>query len=147
MEAVCTLDAYPETAYPCRVRAVAPVAREAARTALLRYFDVELSLAAADTDRMRPGMSVAVEVTTNDAAGVLLAPRRALDLAGPAPRARLADGSWRDVTLGPCDAQRCVVAAGLEEGARLAAAPPTLVRQAALPAAEPGPAAPAEAAR
>ncbi|HEX6201457.1 MAG TPA: efflux RND transporter periplasmic adaptor subunit, partial [Thermoanaerobaculia bacterium] len=147
MEAACTLDAYPETAYPCRVRAVAPVAREAARTALLRYFDVELSLAAADTERMRPGMSVAVEVTTHEAAGVLLAPRRALDLAGPAPRARLADGSWHEVDLGPCDAQRCVVAGGLEEGARLAAAPPTLVRQAALPDAEPGPAAPAEAAR
>lgn len=122
MEAVCTLDAYPETAYPCRVRAVAPVAREAARTALLRYFDVELSLAAADTGRMRPGMSVAVEVTTDAAAGVLLAPRRALDLAGPEPRARLADGGWREVDLGACDAQRCVVAAGLEEGTRLAAA-------------------------
>lgn len=130
MEALCTLDAYAETPYPCRVRSVAPVAREADRTALLRYFDVELSLAAADPSRMRPGMSVAVEVVADEAAGVLLAPRRALDLAVAAPRARLADGSWREVELGPCDAHRCVVRGGLEEGTRLAPAPQTLERRA-----------------
>ena len=136
MEAVCTLDAYPEIDFPCQVGAVAPVAREADRTALLRYFDVQLALDRADVERMRPGMSVAVEVTAEAAAGVLLAPRRALDLGGPAPRAHLADGGWREVELGPCDAHRCVVRAGLEEGARLAAAPATLVRHDA-PGADP----------
>lgn len=136
MGAVCTLDAYPETAYPCQVRAVAPVAREADRTALLRYFDVEMRLDDVDPQRMRPGMSVQVEVAAEAAQGVLLAPRRALDLAGAAPRAHLGGGEWRDVELGPCDAHRCVVEAGLEEGARLAAAPATLERTSEPPPAE-----------
>jgi hypothetical protein len=126
MGAVCTLDAYPETAYQCEVRAVAPVAREADRSALLRYFEVGLRLDAIDSERMRPGMSVQVEVASEAATGVLLAPRRALDLAGAAPRAHLGGGTWREVELGPCDAHRCVVAAGLEEGTRLAPAPATL---------------------
>jgi HlyD family secretion protein len=134
MAARCTLDAYPETAYPCRVRAVAPVAREADRTALLRYFDVGLELDGTDVGRMRPGMSVQVEVAGDAAQGVLLVPRRALDFGATAAataataRARLADGGWRAVELGPCDAQRCVVVAGLEEGTRLAPAPATLAR-------------------
>ena len=153
MEAVCTLDAYPETPYPCRVRSVAAVAREADRTALLRYFDVELALEGSDPARMRPGMSVAVEVSADAASGVLLAPRRALDFAAATPRARLAGGGWQEVELGPCDAHRCVVVGGLEEGTRLAPVPAaTLVERvavddaAAQPAAAP-PAAAAEASR
>jgi hypothetical protein len=63
-----------------------------------------------------------------------VAPRRALDLAGPTPRARLADGGWRDVELGPCDAHRCVVVAGLAAGTRLAPAPATLARTSEPPA-------------
>lgn len=136
MGALCTLDAYPETAYPCQVRAVAPVAREADRTALLRYFDVEVRLDGVDPQRMRPGMSVQVEVAATAAQGVLLAPRRALDLAGAAPRAHLGGGEWRDVELGPCDAHLCIVEAGLEEGTRLAPAPATLERTSEPPPAE-----------
>jgi hypothetical protein len=140
------------------VRAVAPVAREADRTALLRYFDVQVRLDGTDPARMRPGMSVQVEVAGDTAvgegdavagepaAGALLAPRRALDLAGPTPRARLADGGWSDVTLGPCDAHRCVVTSGLAEGTRLAPAPATLARTSEPPPVAPEGAAGTEAA-
>ena len=120
MAATCTLDAYPDTSRPCRVASVAPVARETDHASLLSFFEVGVELAGSDPERMRPGMSVKVDVETATVAGALLAPRRALDLAGPAPRARLAGGGWREVTLGPCGPLECAVEAGLEEGQRLA---------------------------
>ncbi|HEX2252158.1 MAG TPA: efflux RND transporter periplasmic adaptor subunit [Thermoanaerobaculia bacterium] len=124
MEARCTLDAYPETVYPCRVLAVSPVAREAARSSLLRFFQVDLDLGAADVERMRPGMSVKVEVETEARPGVLLAPRAALDESAEPARLQLAGGDQREVELGPCDALVCVVEEGVEEGTRLATLPP-----------------------
>ena len=41
--------------------------------------------------------------------------RRALS-----PLARLAEGGTREIEIGPCNAQHCVVVAGLEAGAELA---------------------------
>jgi multidrug efflux pump subunit AcrA (membrane-fusion protein) len=120
MTATCSLDAYPDRAYPCRVTAVAPVARESDRSSLLRAFEVGLDLGAGEPGRMRPGMSVKVEVETAAAGGVLLAPRAALEPTAAGARARLAGGGWREVTLGPCDAWQCAVEEGLEEGDRLA---------------------------
>lgn len=120
MEATCTLDAYPEQSYPCRVTSVAPVARESDRSSLLRFFDVGLELLEDDPQRMRPGMSVKVEVVGRSLPDVLLAPRRALDERAEPPRARLRDGGVVEVELGPCNAHDCVVLDGLTEGQELA---------------------------
>jgi hypothetical protein len=50
----------------------------------------------------------------------LLAPRSSLDLSDPvAPRARLADGSWRVVELGECAPLESIVTRGLDEGDEL----------------------------
>lgn len=121
-EVLCTLDAYPATTYRGRVVAISPVARESQRSPLLRYFPVRIALAAADTRRMRPGMSVRVEVLGPEARDALLVPRAALDFGdrhGDPPRALLAAGGSSAVTLGPCSASDCVVRSGLAEGTRL----------------------------
>ncbi len=124
MQATCTLDAYPDRAYPCHLVRVAPVAREDEWSRQLRYFAVDVALDEHDPARMRPGMSVKVEVTTDHLADALLVPRVALDREARPPRARRADGGWSEVALGPCDTQECVVVSGLGEGERLAPAVP-----------------------
>jgi multidrug resistance efflux pump len=124
MEAVATLDAYPELRLPGRVAEVSPVAREVERSTLRRYFRVAIALQRVDPERMRPGMSVKVEVETAARDDVLVAPRVALDLDADPPRAALAGGGWAAVALGPCDAGRCVVERGLDPGARLRPAAP-----------------------
>ncbi len=115
----CILDAYPEQAFSGRIAEITPVAQEAAGRSLRRAYTVRIELDGSDPDRMRPGMSVKVEVGMAAQEGVLLAPRAGLDLAGPHPRARLARGGEVDVVLGPCNRDRCVVTSGVEEGARL----------------------------
>ncbi|MEM7480153.1 MAG: efflux RND transporter periplasmic adaptor subunit [Acidobacteriota bacterium] len=119
----CTLDAYPERIYPGRVAQIAPVAKEPSSYSLRRFFKVEIDLAETDEDRMRPGMSVKVEVLPEPVPDVLLAPRGALDLTARPVRARRDGGGWSEVVVGPCDANRCVIENGLAEGDRLAAIP------------------------
>ena len=119
MEVICTLDAYPNTPYRGRVTEISPVARESKRSLLLRHFPVRIALDKSDTKRMRPGMSVRVEVLGPEKKDALLVPRAALDFSGGKTRALLASGGAADVRLGPCGAEECVVEAGLEEGARL----------------------------
>src|SRR6185503_11770052 len=95
MTALCSLDAYPGETFPARVETVAAVAREAARSSLLRSFKVRLRLDRVDPARMRPGMSVKVEVLGAEVQNALLAPRAGLDLTPQPPeppRARLAAG-------------------------------------------------------
>jgi multidrug efflux pump subunit AcrA (membrane-fusion protein) len=121
-EVLCTLDAYPATTYRGRVVDISPVARESQRNPLLRYFPVRIALAKADPGRMRPGMSVRVEVLGPETRDALLAPRQALDFAGGAggsPRLLLAAGGAAAVRLGPCSASECVVESGAAEGTRL----------------------------
>jgi multidrug resistance efflux pump len=119
MEAVCTLDAYPSESFHGRVVDLSAVAREAPRQPLLRSFPVQIRLDRLDLKKMRPGMSVRVEVLGPAVRNALLVPRAALDFSGERPRAILAGGTPREVRLGPCDASFCVVEQGLEEGARL----------------------------
>lgn len=117
----CILDAYPDRPYTGRIAEITPVAQEAANRSLRRAYNVRVALHAPDTQRMRPGMSVKVEVHPADRAGVLLAPREGLDFAGSRPRARLESGKLIDVELGGCNRDTCVVVSGLEAGARLKA--------------------------
>ncbi|HEY0511286.1 MAG TPA: efflux RND transporter periplasmic adaptor subunit [Thermoanaerobaculia bacterium] len=118
-EVLCSLDAYPDTPYRGRVVDVSPVARESQRNPLLRYFPVRIALDKVDTRRMRPGMSVRVEVMGPETRDALLVPRAALDLGGRSPRALLAAGGGAAVKLGACSASECVVESGLAEGTRL----------------------------
>lgn len=119
MRVVCTLDAYPARRYPGRVVDVSAVARESGRSPLLRSFPVRIALDRSDPQRMRPGMSVRVEVLGPEVKDALLVPRAALDLAARPPRALLAGGGTAPVRLGRCSATDCVVEEGLEPGTRL----------------------------
>lgn len=115
----CTLDAYPDLTYEGRVAEIAPVAREEREGLTRRAFRVEIPLERSDPERMRPGMSVRVEVLGASIEGALLVPREALDLSSSPPRVRLASGGTREVKLGPCSAFECVAEEGLSEGAVL----------------------------
>jgi RND family efflux transporter MFP subunit len=120
-EAVCVLDAYPSERFQGRVAEIAPVAREDDAGSLRRHFPVRVLLDRLDR-RMRPGMSVRVEVLGPEVSG-LIVPRSALDLSTGSPRVLLADGRAVPVRLGPCTAAECVAEGGLSAGARLRGGP------------------------
>ena len=116
MTGTCTLDAYPTDALPCTVVDLTPVARSKSRKSLRRVFAVRLQLAKSDPARMRPGMSVKVELHRQPLANVLVVPRGAIAMDGKVGRVRLVGGALREVTLGACDAQRCAIDKGVIEG-------------------------------
>jgi len=119
MPATCYLDMVPGVAFPGRVVELTPVAQEATRRSMRRAFRVLVDLEKTDPERMRPGMSVRVEVETARLADALVAPRAGLDLDASPPKARLDGGGDAEVRLGACSATDCVVLEGLEEGTRL----------------------------
>jgi len=111
----CTLDAYPLEPIACAVIDLAPVAGNADRESLRRAFAVTLSLATTADDRMRPGMSVRIEMIAASPPGLVLAPRGAVVFEAE-PKLRVAGGKLRPIKLGACDAQRCVIDQGAAEG-------------------------------
>lgn len=111
MRGDCTLDAYPERAYPCVVKAITPVAQEAGWRSLKRAFVVRLDLQEVDPQLMRPGMSVKVAVRTAERRDAALAPRSALRFTDDGVFLSTDDGESQ-VRLGPCNATECV----LEDG-------------------------------
>ena len=113
-----TLDGYPDKQFTGRIATISAVAQESRRASLRRHFEVLVALDRLDPSRMRPGLSARVVVRRETRPAALLAPRAALDFSGKSPRARVGD-DWKDVKLGPCNAQDCVVVSGLEEGTRL----------------------------
>jgi len=120
--ATCTLDAYPREPIACKVIELAPVAGNRNKESLRRAFAVVLALATKATERMRPGMSVRVEIVQPSLPGLLLAPRGAVVFAEPT-KLRIAGGTLRPVKVGACDAQRCVIDDGAAEGESVELAP------------------------
>jgi multidrug efflux pump subunit AcrA (membrane-fusion protein) len=116
MAATCTLDAYPHEPIACKVEELAPVARGNNMESLRRVFAVTLALAKSDPARMRPGMSVKVEVPLAKQPAGIVVPRGAITLDDNQARVRLGSGELRDVKLGACDAQRCVIETGISDG-------------------------------
>jgi multidrug resistance efflux pump len=119
MPVTVTLDGYPSMQFRGKVSSIAAVAQESRRQSLRRHFEVLVSLDRVDLARMRPGLSARVVVHRGTIATTLLAPRAAIDFSAGTPRARLENGSMKDVKLGHCNALDCVVTSGLEEGDRL----------------------------
>jgi multidrug resistance efflux pump len=119
MAARCTLDAFPDLELAGTVSQISPVAQEVSRRSLRRAFAVDVLLDGSDPDRLRPGMSVKVEVPLASCDQALLAPRAALDLSGDSARLCLAGGGGIEVVLGSCSAQRCVVEGELQPGLEL----------------------------
>jgi HlyD family secretion protein len=113
----CVLDAYPREPIPCAVAELAPVARAVQFQSTRRVFAVRLALETSDPERMRPGMSVKVELAGPAIPAGLVVPRGAIvfDAEQP-PRLRLAGGELREVAIAGCDAQRCAIESGASEG-------------------------------
>jgi hypothetical protein len=122
MEATCVVDAWPERPLVGRVLSVSPVAREAEHQSTRRFFSVVLELDDVGPE-LRPGLSVKADVLVARHEGELVVPRAGLDTSTEPSRAWLASGEAVEVTLGPCDAQQCVVLAGLSEGTELRTGP------------------------
>lgn len=119
MPVVVTLDGYPDLQFTGRIAAISAVAQESRRQSLRRHFEVLVSLDRLDPARMRPGLSARIVVQREARPSQLLAPRAAIDFTASAARVRLAGGEMKDVKVGACNAQECVVS-GLDEGTRLA---------------------------
>jgi multidrug resistance efflux pump len=119
MPVTITLDAFPQVPYTGRIVGISAVAQESRRQSLRRQFEVQIALDKLDSERMRPGLSARVIVNRGRNAQLLLAPRAAIDFSGPKPRAHLAGGETKEVKLGPCNAQDCVVLDGLTAGEKL----------------------------
>jgi len=120
MPVTVTLDGFPGTSFRGRIASISAVAQESGRTSLRRAFDVVVALDDVDSARMRPGLSARVVVHRGEQKGVLLAPRAAIDFSGKAPRLHLAGGETKEIKLGDCNAQDCVVLSGADENVRLA---------------------------
>jgi len=119
MTARCTLDTYPDEVLLGRVVEITPVAKEADRRSMRRAFRAVIHLEQSDPEKMRPGMSVQVEVARPSLENVVLVPRAALHFAGGAVTVQLVDGSLREIELADCNARQCAVADGLAEGDRV----------------------------
>lgn len=119
MATISTLDTYPELQFPGVVKEISPIAQELGTRSQRRAFRVLVTLENADPERMRPGMSVKVEIDRGATPAALLIPRAGLDLTRDPPRALLEDGGEVEVKLGACGALDCVLLEGLDEGTRL----------------------------
>ena len=119
MRTLCTLDTYPDIPVTGMVTEISPVAHEAGRRSMQRYFRVGVNLDTSDPDLMRPGMSVKVEVETTRLSDVVLAPREALAFEDDGVYVILARGGREPVQLGPCNILECVIEEGPPVGTLL----------------------------
>lgn len=118
--AVATMDAWPDERFTARVRVVSGVAKERGEQSLRRAFEVIAALDRIDTERMRPGYSVRLDVTTERRPGVVLVPREAIRAGDTQAYVTLRDGKEQPIVLGPCNARECVAESGIDAEVRLA---------------------------
>lgn len=119
-----SLDAFPDEILTGTVRSVAGFAQQEGRRSSRRSFKVLVDLDGIDPSRMRPGMSVKLEVVPVIAEG-LIAPRRALSFEGDTSWLHLRGEDPVAVEVGACDRRDCLISAegtAVREGLRLAPA-------------------------
>jgi HlyD family secretion protein len=112
MPARVVLDTYPDEVIPGKVEEVVAVANP---TRFRSAFPVRVSLERVDPERMRPGMSVRVEVVRETWPDALVVPRGAVRLEGTEATVATA-GSARSIRIARCTPTLCVVESGIEEG-------------------------------
>lgn len=125
-EVRASLDAFPDEILHGTVRQVAGFAQQEGRRSSRRSFKVLVDLEGIDPSRMRPGMSVKLEVRPQAGEG-LVAPRRALSWDDGEAYLHLAGGEKVTVEVGACDRTGCLVTAAgdatVEEGMVVASLP------------------------
>lgn len=120
MPVTITLDAFPDAPFTGKITGISAVAQESRRQTLRRHFEVLVAFDRLDSARMRPGLSARVIIRRETDGTATLVPRAAIDFSAATPKAHLAGGRKKDVKLGACNAQDCVVLEGLEVGETLA---------------------------
>jgi len=123
------LEAHPGEVVEAEVGRVAAVAKRRNRWSPVQYFDVDLTLAMTDPQKMKPGQRVRATLLVQDLDHVIAVPREAVfrdDEANPYVF-RKTGGSYErvDVTLGPIALGRVVIDVGLEPGDVVALQDPT----------------------
>lgn len=123
MPARCVLDTYPDRVFVGRVEQVGAVAAEPTRSfgpvSSRPGFPVRVSLASTDP-RMRPGLSVRVEVVRASRPKALTVPRQAVRFEkGKAVVTKKGLVGRTDAVLSVCTPVECVVESGLVEGDRV----------------------------
>ncbi len=119
-EVIATLDAFPDASIPGTVREIDTIADQTDLSSTRRVFKVRIDLEQTDPERMRPGMSVKIEVKAEDAGEQqLLIPRAAVHSRDSEYLAVLRDGSRVPIELGACNPTVCVLRGGLTEGTEL----------------------------
>ena len=103
------LDAYPHEPFEGTISELSPVARAPSQGSQRRFFRVTVALARTDAARMRPGMSVRVEVDVDRREAAWIAPRVSLDLREQPARLHLSNGTTALVRAVSCDLQSCAV--------------------------------------
>ncbi len=119
MKVHCILDAYPSLRFAGQIKSISPVAHAPGYRSIRRIFDVVVQLDETDTDKMRPGMSVRVEVKGPVKEKVTLIPRSSLLFSDDGVKALLASGQESDVEIGSCSVEQCIVVSGLSVGTKL----------------------------
>lgn len=119
MTARCILDAYPDRPFTGRVTELSAIAQAPSERSTRRFFTVTIALDQTDSEVMRPGMSVRVDILARAEKDALLAPRAALRFDGTTWHAAVAGGAERPIEVGFCTARDCTVASGLREAERL----------------------------
>lgn len=116
---LCTPDIEPGLHLEGIVAEITAIAREQRIFSERRGFDVTIELTgAADDVLLVPGMSVRVEAERRTPDQLLIL-RGAVDFTTEPPTALPRNGSRVAIELGPCSAQECVLASGLEDGVLL----------------------------
>jgi multidrug resistance efflux pump len=103
------LDAYPNEPFEGTITELSPVARAPSQGSERRFFRVTVALAKTDPARMRPGMSVRVEVDVDRREASWIAPRVSLDLREEPARLHLSNGTTARVRAVSCNLQSCAV--------------------------------------
>jgi multidrug resistance efflux pump len=103
------LDAYPDESFEGTISALSPVARAPSQGSQRRFFRVTVALATTDPARMRPGMSVRVEIDVDRREAAWIAPRVSLDLREQPARLHLSNGKTALVRAVACDLHSCAV--------------------------------------
>ncbi|HXI14626.1 MAG TPA: efflux RND transporter periplasmic adaptor subunit [Thermoanaerobaculia bacterium] len=117
--AMVTIDAYPDKAFPGTVTAIAPVAQESSRLTLRRSFRTVVKLDRIDPAVMRPGLSAKITIENKPRRNVMLTKRRFIRREKGATGRVAIDGADRAITMGPCNAEECVIEKGVKEGEKL----------------------------
>jgi RND family efflux transporter MFP subunit len=119
------VDALPGVPLSSRIAEIGRIVHEKSLQDPTKVFDAMIPVEGAES-QLRPGMGIHVDIETARLPGALTIPLEAVKLGDDGPYVEIVEGGTRvrrAITLGPRDATRVVVEAGVSEGERVALAP------------------------